>query len=110
LVADFEDSVWSSTERTSNADLENLGGVVLECMNGCPSEALRNPVEVRRLRESNKIFGLENGEKWSDQKLMVDFLDNLFDMSVSAVAKLDRPVSVSFSCEHGWSDFLSIGT
>jgi hypothetical protein len=69
-------------------------------MNGSPSEALRNPVEVRRLRESNKIFGLENGEKWSDQKVMVDFLDNLFDMSVSAVTKLDRPVSVSFSYEH----------
>jgi hypothetical protein len=61
-IANFEHCAWSTTDCPSNADLENLGDVVLECMNGSPSEALLNPVKVRRLEESNKIFGLEDRE------------------------------------------------
>lgn len=63
-------------------------------MNGSPNEALRNPVEVRRLRELNQTFGLANGEKWSDQKLLIDFLDNMFNESIPAIAKVDKPVSL----------------
>jgi hypothetical protein len=98
-VANFEDCVWSTTVRTSNIDLEGLGVSILECMNGSPKESLRNPSEVRRLRELNKTFGLENGEKWSDQKLLVDFLDNMFSASIPAIAKLDKPVSAFLTHE-----------
>jgi hypothetical protein len=92
-LANFEDCVWSSTDCTANTDLESLGVVVLECMNGSPNENLRNPNEVRRLRELNKTFGLPDGERWSDQKLLIDFLDNMFSVSIPAIAKLDKPVS-----------------
>lgn len=64
-------------------------------MNGWPNEDLRNPDEVRRLRELNKTFGLANGERWSDQKLLVDFLDNMFNVEVPAIVKLDKPVSAT---------------
>lgn len=95
LLSDFEDCVWSNTECSSNTDLEKLGVVILECMNGWPNEDLRNPDEVRRLRELNKTFGLANGERWSDQKLLVDFLDNMFNVEVPAIVKLDKPVSAT---------------
>jgi hypothetical protein len=66
-------------------------------MNGSPSEALLNPVKVRRLQESNKIFGLEDRETRSDQKLLINFLDNLFNASTAARIKLDKPVRI-FNC------------
>jgi hypothetical protein len=66
-------------------------------MNGSPNESLRDPSEVRRLRQSNKTFGLDNGEKWSDQKLLVDFLDSMFSESIPAIVKLDKPVSACIS-------------
>jgi hypothetical protein len=94
--ANFEDCICSTADRTSNVDLEGIGIALLECMSGSPNESLRNPNEVRRLRELNKTFGLENGEKWSHQKLLVDFLDNMFSASIPAIAKLDKPVSTCY--------------
>ncbi|CAN9236270.1 unnamed protein product [Alternaria alternata] len=60
-------------------------------MNGAPKKKLRDLEEVRRLRGSNKTFGLDNGEQWSGCKLLVDFLDNLFNFHVPAIAKLQNP-------------------
>jgi hypothetical protein len=48
---------------------------------------------VRRLRASNKTFGLDNGEQWSSYKLLVDFLDNMLNVEIPAIAKLEKPVS-----------------
>lgn len=62
-------------------------------MNGHPNKQLREPSFVQQQRESNKIFGLEHGEKWSGYKLLVDFLDELFNESKPAISKFDRPVS-----------------
>jgi len=62
-------------------------------MSGSPNERLRDPIRVRQLRDSNKTFGLENGEEWSHQKLLLDFLDQMFNDSIPAIAKLDKPVS-----------------
>lgn len=62
-------------------------------MNGLPSEGLRDLRNIRHHREHNRMFGLEDGEKWSGNKLQVDFLDNLFNGGVPANAKLERPVS-----------------
>jgi hypothetical protein len=95
VLTDFDDVSYTTTEHTPNKDLECLGLVVLECMNGLPKKELRNLEEVRRLRESNKTFGLDNGEQWSACKLLVDFLDNLFNVHVPAIAKLEKPVSTN---------------
>ena len=92
LAANFEESVWQTTELTANTDLEHLGFVILKCMNGRPCKEFRKPGFVRSKRASNKIFGLQNGEEWSGCKLLVDFLDELFD-SKPAIAKFNRPVS-----------------
>jgi hypothetical protein len=91
--ASFEDCVWASTELTPNADLEQLGIAMLECMNGLPSESLRDLSNIRHQRELNKMFGLHNGETWSGYKLLVDFLDNTFNGAIPAIAKLEKPVS-----------------
>ncbi|CAN9239675.1 unnamed protein product [Alternaria alternata] len=91
VIADFDNFSFATTEHTANHDLECLGLVVLECMNGAPKKKLRDLEEVRRLRGSNKTFGLDNGEQWSGCKLLVDFLDNLFNFYVPAIAKLQNP-------------------
>ncbi|EMD95303.1 hypothetical protein COCC4DRAFT_150606 [Bipolaris maydis ATCC 48331] len=90
-LSDFEDCVWISTELTPNADLEQLGVAVLECMNGLPNENLRDLSFIRKQRESNKMFGLSKGEKWSGYKLLVDFLDSMFNRAIPALAKLEKP-------------------
>ncbi|KAJ5021915.1 hypothetical protein PSV08DRAFT_213169 [Bipolaris maydis] len=87
------DCVWISTELTPNADLEQLGVAVLECMNGLPNENLRDLSFIRKQRESNKMFGLSKGEKWSGYKLLVDFLDSMFNRAIPALAKLEKPVN-----------------
>ena len=61
-------------------------------MNGKPSEDLRSPAQIRRKRESNKMFGLSNGESWSGHKLLVDFLENMFNDSTPSIIKLENPV------------------
>jgi hypothetical protein len=62
-------------------------------MNGLPNEELRDLSAIRRERESNKIFGLSKGEEWSGYKLLVDFLDSMFNGAIPALAKLEKPVS-----------------
>lgn len=76
-----------------NVDLELLGFTLLECMEGAPSKHLRDGTYVRHQRELNQIFGLKNGGGWSGHKLLVDFLDDLFNKDRSGIVKLDRPVS-----------------
>jgi hypothetical protein len=47
------------------------------------------------------MFGLENGEKWSEFKLLVDFLDELFSQDRPAISKLDRPASSAYQLLQG---------
>lgn len=61
-------------------------------MNGKPSEDLRDPAQVRRKRELNKMFGLSNGESWSGHKLLVDFLETLFNDAMPSIVKLEKSV------------------
>jgi hypothetical protein len=39
------------------------------------------------------MFGLANGEAWSGHKLLIDFLDHMFNEAISVPAKLHKPVS-----------------
>jgi hypothetical protein len=95
VLTDFDDFSYTTTKHTSNNNLECLSLVVLKYINRALKKELRNLEEVRRLRESNKTFGLDNGEQWSACKLLVDFLDNLFNVHVLAIAKLEKPVSTN---------------
>ncbi|EUC27542.1 hypothetical protein COCCADRAFT_111405 [Bipolaris zeicola 26-R-13] len=90
-LSDFENCAWVSTELTPNADLEQLGITILECMNGLPNENLRDLSMIRQKRDTNKMFGLSKGEQWSGYKLLVDFLDSMFNEEVPALAKLEKP-------------------
>jgi hypothetical protein len=93
FLANFENCTWTTADITSNSDLAGLGSSILECMNGKPSEDLRNPAQIRRKRESNKMFGLSNGESWSGHKLLVDFLETMFNDGTPSIVKLEKPVS-----------------
>ncbi|RAQ98954.1 hypothetical protein DDE82_008745 [Stemphylium lycopersici] len=93
LLADFDEFSYATTKKSPNKDLKCLGLVVLEYMNGVLKKELRNLEEVRRLRAFNKTFGLKNGEKWSGCKLLVDFLDNVFNAHVPAIIKLEKPLA-----------------
>ena len=92
-TVDFEDAVWLKTELNSNTDLKHLGYVLLECMNGQPSRKLRDATFVQKKRETGKIFGLDDGERWSGAKSLIDLLDELFNEEKPAISKFDRPVS-----------------
>ena len=86
-------------EQISSIDLEYLGVVVLECMNGGPSDNLRNLEEIPKERACNRAFGLENGKRWSGCNSLVDFLDYMFSNSTTASMRLQKPVrthSVTF--------------
>jgi hypothetical protein len=93
VLAHFDEFSCATAEHTTNSDLECLGVVALEYMNGVPKKELRDLKKVRRLQASNKTFGLDNGEQWSGYKLLVDFLDNMLNVEIPAIAKLEKPVS-----------------
>ena len=95
MAADFEACILQTTDLTSNIDLEQLGFIILECMAGRPCQELRDHQLVHQQRKEHKMFGLqdEHSQRWSGNKLLVDFLDNLFNQTKPSIAKLDRPVS-----------------
>jgi hypothetical protein len=92
--ASFENTIQATAEHTPSIDLEQLGVVVLKCINGGLGDYLRDIEEVRQERACNRPFGLENGERWSGSKLLVDFLDYTFSNSTTASTKLQKPVSI----------------
>lgn len=69
-------------------------------MNGRPCKRLRDPLYVLQQRKLNKIFGLEDGERWSEFKLLIDFLDELLNEDKPAISKFDRPVSQTYSIKN----------
>lgn len=66
--------------------------VLLACMEGTSRSF--DAREVREQRAINKVFGLRDPEKWSGQKQLVDFVDDLFSRQRRASLKFTRPVSV----------------
>ena len=97
ILADFDEFSYTTTECNPNRDLGCLALAIIQCMNGEPKEELQNIDKVRRLRESNKTFGLSNGERWSGYKLLIDFLDNMLDINIPATVKLGKPVNANSS-------------
>lgn len=78
----------------TNVDLEGLGLVLLNCME-TGKKTVRTVREVREARSTNKVFGLANAEKWSACKMLVDFLDDIFDVSRMPDLKFNRPVCIN---------------
>ena len=91
LAADFEQSTEISSDLINYPDLESLGLVTIECMNGRPLRP--NAIQhVRKQRSLNKPFGLCE-ERWIQNESMIDFLDFLFDQETSVHSKLTKLVS-----------------
>ncbi|CAI6337039.1 unnamed protein product [Periconia digitata] len=89
VLADFEDCILQTTTLSPNIDLKLLGYTLLECMEGSTNKQLRSEEYILRQREVNKIFGVKD-DRWSGAKLLVDFLDDLFNQQRPAIAKLDK--------------------
>ena len=65
---------------------------MLECMNGRPWKDLREVDFIRQQRAKNRVFGLEDPDRWSGYKDLIDFLEELFNTEKPAIMKLDKPV------------------
>ena len=57
-------------------------------------KSVRTAQEVREARSTNKVLGLTNTEKWSTCEMLVDFLDDIFDVSRKPDLKFNRPVYI----------------
>lgn len=74
-----------------NVDLEALGLTLLTCMEPQLRRS-RTANSVREERATNRVFGLDDPERWSGCKQLVDFVDDLFSLRRRPAAKLERPV------------------
>ena len=81
-------------QEVSNQDLEDLGLVLLDCMEEQTQKHSRTASEVREQRATNKVFGLSDPERWSGCKKLVDFLDDLFTFRRRPTTKLEKVVSL----------------
>lgn len=93
FTGDFSKATRSTHKSGSRYDLESLGLVMLQCMEGGYREKLDDIDFVRSQRNMNKVFGLLDSEPWSDSQVLLDFLDEIFNESKSTSNKLEKPVS-----------------
>jgi hypothetical protein len=63
-------------------------------MEGQSRDEIRDITYIQKQRDRNKVFGLRNPESWSGCKQLVDFLDDIFNISKDMRTKLDKPVSI----------------
>ncbi|KAF2103246.1 kinase-like protein [Rhizodiscina lignyota] len=91
VIADFE-LAESFDNPAPNTDLEGLGRLLIDCMNGTISP--HHTAEfVRQERRANRVFGLINPERWSGNKVLMDFLDDLYSLSRPVEQKFAKIVS-----------------
>lgn len=76
-----------------NTDLEQLGLLLLQCMDAKNARNHTDVDHVRQQRAVNRVFGLTNPERWSGAKALMDFLDDLFNEGKRADSKVEKPVS-----------------
>ena len=76
-----------------NTDLEKLGFVLLQCMNGESLGAEFNLAFIKNQRQKHKLYGIRSAEYWSQQKVLVDFLDELLWKDKPPAKKLESKVS-----------------
>jgi len=83
------DTIEHASQPT-NADLEDLGIALLNCMD--PLSTKLTAARVRECRASNKVFGLNDPERWSEHKQLVDFIDDIFSIQRRPIAKFEKAV------------------
>jgi hypothetical protein len=88
VIGDCDTSAPAS--QPTNTDLEDLGIVLLNCMDPLSTEL--TATRVRECRASNKVFGLKDPERWSEHKKLVDFIDDLFSTQRRPVVKFEKAV------------------
>ena len=81
---------------TTSVDLDDLGLLLLECMEGTAMSSARSAADVRKQRGTNKLFGLPNACQWSSETDLIDFIDDLFCESRSPATKVSHPVRLEF--------------
>jgi hypothetical protein len=75
-----------------NLDLKQLRHVVLKCINRRPWKDFCEVDFIRQQRAKNRVFSLEDLDKWSRYKDLIDFLEELFNTKKLAIMKLDKLV------------------
>ncbi|GME34766.1 hypothetical protein GQ43DRAFT_443825 [Neofusicoccum parvum] len=93
-LTNFEDAK-PFEDAMPNSDLEQLGLLILQCMDGRNAGNHADVGRVRQHRALNKVFGLTEPERWSGAKQLMDFLDDLFNREKCAETKITKPVSPS---------------
>ncbi|PVH95989.1 hypothetical protein DM02DRAFT_617547 [Periconia macrospinosa] len=90
VLSDFEAA--RKDEPDQQCDLIDLGIVLLECMDGRLHSVEKRTIDfIRSQREQNKVFSLEKPEKWSGCKILIDFLDDLFNLERLPTVKTSKP-------------------
>ncbi|CAI6338159.1 unnamed protein product [Periconia digitata] len=90
VLSDFESA--TKNEIDQHCDLFDLGIVLLECMDGRLHPVEKRTIEfIRDQRSRNQVFSLQNPEKWSGCKILIDFLDDIFGLERSCISKTSRP-------------------
>lgn len=80
-----------------NSDFEQLGLLLLQCMDAQHAGKHTDVEHVRQQRKIYKVFGLDRPERWNGAKQLMDFLDDLFSESKSAKVKVEKPVSALYA-------------
>lgn len=75
-----------------NKDFEQLGLVLIECMDGKLRSQDNTVAGAKRLRAANKVYGLNTAEKWSGCKQLIDLLDDMFSTERTPLAKMNKRV------------------
>lgn len=76
-----------------NTDLEALAVVVAQCMDGKVFETDGSRDVAKRMRaQKRQVFGIQDAERWSGSKQLIDFLDEMLGTKLPDV-KLNLPVS-----------------
>ena len=95
-TAGFDHCIRTTKDEIENTDLEALALVLIECMDSQPQGRIETIEErlksVRRQRSVHKVFGIEDGERWSSSKQLIDFLDYLLCVEKPALSKLEKKV------------------
>jgi hypothetical protein len=76
-----------------NTDLEKLGFLLFQCMNGSSLGAEFNLAFIKNQRQNHRLYGIRNAEYWSQHKDLVDFLDELLWKDKPPTRKLESMVS-----------------
>ncbi|KAL9093222.1 MAG: hypothetical protein Q9159_000399 [Coniocarpon cinnabarinum] len=91
VLADFENCEKRDGDERQT-DLEALAAVLIQCMDQkIPAQPTHEYVNrIRAKRSESQVFGIDNAERWSGSKDLVDFLDDLLNENKLPSSKFAR--------------------